>query len=122
MTDERADVQDPAAVAAAYFAAVARRDVDSLRRLFASDAELVAAGTTYRGSGPIAQFYEAGAFTFDDLLPRPGNPEVSGDRVHVVIDLHMGGADHVVADTFQITGGLIRRLEITFLPRRDPEA
>ncbi|HXW34416.1 MAG TPA: nuclear transport factor 2 family protein [Acidimicrobiales bacterium] len=106
---------DPAGVATAYFAAIKGHDADALRRLFAREAELVTGGLSVRGADAIADFYTTGAFTYDDLLPSPRPLEVDGDTVHVVIDLHMGGADHVVADTFRITDGKIQRLEIEFL-------
>jgi hypothetical protein len=110
------DPSDPDAVVESYFTAIRERDGGALRRLFAPEAELVAAGTTVRGTDAIAEFYETGAFGYDDLWPRPGPLEIDGGRVTVVIDLRMGGTDHTVADTFEVSGGKIARLEIAFLP------
>jgi hypothetical protein len=98
-----------------YFTAIRERDANALRRLFAPDGELVTAGTTVRGTDAIAAFYETGAFGYDDLWPRPGPLDIDGDRVTVPIDLRMGGTDHNVVDTFFVSDGRIRRLEIVFL-------
>jgi hypothetical protein len=107
---------DPAAVVARYFTAIRSRDARALRELFDPGAELVTAGTTVKGTDAIAEFYETGAFGYDDLWPNPGPLEVDGRRVTVVIDLRMGGTDHTVADTFEVGAGRIKRLEIAFLP------
>jgi ketosteroid isomerase-like protein len=109
---------DATVVAEAYFAAIAARDPAALSQLFAPDAELVSGDTVTTGRDAIIEFYVNGAFTFEDLLPRPGPLDVDGGRVHVVIELRMAGADHVVADTFHIADNVIRRLEIVF----DPES
>ena len=108
--------RDPAVVVGEYFAAIRARDAGALRTLFAPDAQLVTAGTTLTGSDDIAAFYVTGAFGYDDLWPRPGPLAVDGDRVTVTIDLRMGGTDHTVEDTFWVSEGRIRRLEIEFLP------
>ena len=46
----------PEEVARAYLEPVARRDGEALRRLFASDAELVTTAGTFRGPDEIAGF------------------------------------------------------------------
>lgn len=102
----------PAGVADDYFLAITTRDGDALRRLFAPDAVLNAQGTEYRGGEEIARFYAEGAFGFEDLLPRPGEPRVDGGRVVVGIDLHIAGTDSPVLDTFEIEDGTIRSLVI----------
>ena len=107
---------DPAAVVGRYFAAIRARDGRALRELFDPGAELVTAGTTVKGTDAIADFYETGAFGYDDLWPNPGPLDIDGRRVKVVIDLRMGGTDHTVADTFEVAAGKIQRLEIAFLP------
>jgi uncharacterized protein (TIGR02246 family) len=109
---------EPPAVASAYFAAIEARDANALRDLFAPDAVLLTGGAEFTGRDAIVEFYVNGAFTYEDLSPRPGPLDVDGRRVHVVIDLRMAGADHVVADIFDIADGMIHRLEIVF----DPES
>ncbi len=101
-----------AAVLDAYFTAITARDAEGLRKLFTPDAVLDAQGTEYRGGDAIARFYAEGAFGFDDLLPRPGWPEVEDDRARVEIDLRIGGGHAEVEDVFTLSGSLISRLEI----------
>ena len=120
MTDPGGRAQDPARVVGDYFEAIRGRDGDALRLLFAPDAQLITAGTTLTGTEDIAAFYETGAFEYDDLWPRPRPLDVDGEQVKVLIDLRMGGSDHVVADTFWVSDGRIRRLEIDFLPTGAP--
>jgi len=107
---------EPSAVVGSYFTAIRQRDGAALRKMFAPDAVLVTSGTTISGTDAIADFYETGAFGYDDLWPSPGPLEIDGGRVTVVIDLRMGGTDHTVTDTFEVSEGKIRRLEISFLP------
>ncbi len=102
----------PAAVLDAYFTAVTTRDADALEALFAPDAVLDVEGTVHRGGPAIARFYVLGAFSFDDLLPRPGPLSVDGTTVKVDIDLRIAGEHSTVADVFELDGGRIGRLTI----------
>ncbi len=103
-----------------YFAAVTRQDADALASLFAEDAILVAGGTEMNGRSAVRRFYEEGAFSFDDLLPHPG--EVTGDEEHleVVIDLRLGGSRSQVRDVFSFHKGRIAKLEIVPLTATAP--
>jgi len=101
-----------AGVLDAYFTAITVRDVDGLRSLFTPEAVLDAQGTEYRGNEAIARFYAEGAFGFDDLLPRAGEPVVDADRATVRIDLRIGGGHANVEDVFTMAGDRIDRLEI----------
>jgi predicted TIM-barrel fold metal-dependent hydrolase len=100
------------AVVADYFGAVTMRDARALSQLFASDAVLDAQGTVYRGIHAIVDFYEEGAFRFDDLLPHPGPVITKGDELVVEIDLQLAGTHSAVVDTFQVVDGHIRSLRI----------
>jgi ketosteroid isomerase-like protein len=107
---------DPAAVATRYFDAIRSHDVDGIKAVFAEDAELVSAGGTVTGRDAIADFYASTAFKVDDLSPNPGAFVVDGDRLAVEIDLTMGGAQHRVADFFEIRDGQVQRLVIYMMP------
>jgi ketosteroid isomerase-like protein len=109
-------MSDPAAVARAYFDAIAAHDAGAIRSLFEPDAELVTMAGTVRGADAIAAFYEQNAFNFDDLQPEPGPFVVEGDRVAVEIRLRMNGTVSNVADVFTIVGEGIRRLAVYMGP------
>jgi hypothetical protein len=102
----------PEEVARAYLDAVARRDGSTLRRLFASDAELITAAGTFRGPEEIAGFYEASAFIAGELEPRAGPMLFDAGRVAVEIELHIAGVRLPVADFFTIESGQITRLAV----------
>jgi predicted TIM-barrel fold metal-dependent hydrolase len=104
--------QGVAGIVDSYFTAIVTRDVEALRRLFASDAVLDAQGTIHRGANAIARFYAEGAFGFDDLLPRPGPARIDGDQVTVPIDLRIAGGHSAVEDVFTVVDGRIARLLI----------
>ncbi|HUA96269.1 MAG TPA: amidohydrolase family protein, partial [Acidimicrobiales bacterium] len=104
--------QGVAGVVDAYFTAIVTRDVGALGRLFATDAVLDAQGTIHRGAAAIANFYAAGAFGFDDLLPRPGPVRIEGDRATVGIDLRIAGGHSAVEDVFTVAGSQITHLSI----------
>ncbi len=106
----------PRETATAYFRAIATRDVETIRRLFAPDAELVSMAGTFRGPDEIAEFYAQTAFGFHDLMPHPGPYLVDGERLAVEIELEMGGNRNAVADFFTIRDGLVHRLVIYMGP------
>jgi predicted TIM-barrel fold metal-dependent hydrolase len=101
-----------AGVVDAYFSAITTRDADALRGLFTPDAVLDVEGTVHTGGEAIARFYAEGAFSFEDLLPRPGPLTVGGDRAEVTIDLRIAGAHSQVHDVFTLAGERIAGLEI----------
>lgn len=103
----------PAATVQAYFAAVTMQSPEDLAPLFEPDAELVSGDTHLHGVTEILRFYEHGAFLFQDLLPHPGALETLDDqRIHVPIDLRIGGSHSSLEDLFTFSGDRIRRLEI----------
>ncbi len=110
---------DAAAVARAYFEAIAARDADVITALFAPDAELVTMAGTVRGADAIAAFYRENAFAYDDLKPEPGPFVIDGNRVAVEIRLRMNGRVSLVADLFTIEGDRIRRLGVFLGPNVD---
>jgi predicted TIM-barrel fold metal-dependent hydrolase len=107
----------PSTYVQAYFGAIATKDGAGLRRLFAPDAELVVGETSIPGAEEIARFYERGAFTYEDLLPKPGDVSVdhlSADmaRVRVELEVRMNGTWSPLVDVFEVAEGYIRRLLI----------
>lgn len=99
-------------VAAAYFAAIADRDPDRLRELFADDAELVTPAGRLRGAESIVAFYRDSAFGFDDLQPQVRCYLADGERVAAEIGLRMAGRRTEVADVFTVRDGRIARLAV----------
>jgi predicted TIM-barrel fold metal-dependent hydrolase len=106
----------PRAVVSDYFLSVVTQDAPRLASLFAPDAVLESGDMRLDGVDAITKFYETGPFLFDDLLPRPGPLAVDGQQVTVEIDLHIGGGDSRVLDTFVVAGDKISRLELSSLP------
>ncbi|MGH9025113.1 MAG: nuclear transport factor 2 family protein [Acidimicrobiia bacterium] len=102
-----------------YFEAIRARDVEAIRGLFASDAELCSAFGVVNGADAIATFYADYAFQFDDIWPEPGPLIIAGNRVAVEISLTMAGRTSQVADVFDLTGDKISRLAIYGAIERD---
>lgn len=120
----------PAGIVDAYFRAITLRDGSAIAELFAPHAELHTGGILASisegsvkessecivGADAIREFYERGAFTFDDLLPHPGSFEVTETRVEVPIDLRIAGSHRTVHDIFEVVDDRIQRLDILTLP------
>jgi len=102
----------PAAVADAYFAAIRSHDVDGIKHVFATTAELLTPTGTYVGPENIAQFYAGQAFAAPDLQPQVGPFLIDGNRLAVEIVLQMYGQKSRVADVFEIRDGFIQRLAV----------
>jgi hypothetical protein len=69
--------------------------------------------TRLEGIDAIMGYYARQAFTFDDFRPDPGPLDVTGPRVSVSIDVHLGGQDRTVSDVFEIDGSHITSLRVS---------
>jgi hypothetical protein len=105
--------EGPAAVIHDYFSAVTAHDAALLRSLFSPSATMVVDTTRLEGIDAIMGYYAQQAFTFDDFRPDPGPLEVTGHRVSVSIDVHLGGQDRTVSDVFEIDGRRITSLRVS---------
>ena len=75
-----------------YFTAVTAQEIDLVRALFTPDAVFESGDIRLQGLDAISGYYTSKTFTFDDFRPAPGTPTFDGTRVHVDIDVHLGGA------------------------------
>lgn len=105
-------VEEISEVVAHYFAAVAGRDPDGLRKVFAEDAVLQDPVGIRRGPTEIVSGFVDRFFGSEDFVPEPGPLLIENDRVAVEISLHLGGEVVRLADFFTIADGKITRLDI----------
>jgi SnoaL-like domain len=96
-----------------YFTAVTAQEIDLVRALFTPDAVFESGDVRLQGLDAISGYYASKTFTFDDFRPVPGIPTFDGTRVHVDIDVHMGGAQHSVHDVFETDGRRITALRVS---------
>ncbi len=102
----------PAGIVDDYFAAVTAHDTAMLGELFDTNAVLDVDGEVRRGRDAVLSYYTGHTFTYDDFRPAPGPLRVEGSRVHVAIDVHLGGADSVVHDVFETHGRHITSVRV----------
>ena len=108
----------PESVVRAYFEAVEAGDAQSVRSLFAPDAELSSAAGSVTGADGIGVMYER-AFSTGASRPRPGPLVVDGERIAVQIELETDGGSARLGDFFTISDGRIQRLAIYSLAQSD---
>ena len=108
-------MDDPAAVADAYFPPSPPTTPTPSRRASPTTPSSSTAPTTLEGSEAIGDFYRQ-SITVPDLKPTPGPYVVDGNRLAVEIDLFVAGNRIHVADFFTIENGKITRLVIYGLP------
>ena len=95
-----------------YFTAVTAQEIDLVRALFTDDAVFESGDVRLQGIDAICGYYLDKTFTYDDFRPAPGMPTFEGTRMEVDIDVHLGGADHVVHDVFETDGTRITALRV----------
>jgi uncharacterized protein len=95
-----------------YFAAVTAQEIDLVRALFAPDAVFESGDIRLHGLDAISDYYTSKTFTYDDFRPVPGIPSFDGTRIHVDIDLDLGGARNSVHDLFETDGTRITALHV----------
>jgi uncharacterized protein len=96
-----------------YFTAVTAQEIDLVRALFTPEAVFESGAVRLQGLDAISGYYTSKTFTFDDFRPVPGTPTFDGTRVHVDIDVHLGGADSSVHDVFETDGTRITTLRVS---------
>ncbi len=96
-----------------YFTAVTAQEIDLVRALFTPDAVFESGGIRLQGLDAISGYYTSKTFTFDDFRPVPGAPTIDGTRVHVDIDVDLGGARSSVHDLFETDGTRITALRVS---------
>ena len=82
-------------------------------RCFTPDAVFESGDTRLQGLDAISGYYTSKTFTFDDFRPVPGVPNFDGTRVHVDIDVDLGGAQNSVHDLFETDGTRITALRVS---------
>jgi predicted TIM-barrel fold metal-dependent hydrolase len=96
-----------------YFTAVTAQEIDLVRALFTPDAVFESGDVRLQGLDAISSYYTSKTFTFDDFRPVPGIPIFDGTRVHVDIDVDLGGARSSVHDLFETDGTRITALRVS---------
>jgi len=96
-----------------YFTAVTAQEIDLVRALFTPDAVFESGDVRLQGLDAISGYYASKTFTFDDFRPVPGIPTFDGTRVHVDIDVDMGGVQSSVYDLFETDGTRITALRVS---------
>jgi hypothetical protein len=96
-----------------YFTAVTAQEIDFVRALFTPDAVFESGDVRLQGLDAISGYYASKTFTFDDFRPVPGIPTFDGTRVHVDIDVDMGGVQSSVYDLFETDGTRITALRVS---------
>ena len=84
-----------------YFTAVTAQEIDLVRALFTPDAVFESGDIRLQGLDAISGYYTSKTFTFDDFRPVPGIPTFDGTRIHVDIDVDLGGAQSSVHDVLR---------------------
>ena len=95
-----------------YFTAVTAQEIDLVRALFTDDAVFESGDVRLQGLDAICGYYLDKTFTYEDFRPAPRTPTFEGTRMEVDIDVHLGGADHVVHDVFETDGTRITALRV----------
>ena len=98
---------------ARYAEAASSRDAEQYAGLFTPDAVFESGDVRLQGLDAISGYYTSKTFTFDDFRPVPGIPIFDGTRVHVDIDVDLGGARSSVHDLFETDGTRITALRVS---------
>ncbi len=96
-----------------YFTAVTAQEIDLVRALFTPDAVFESGEVRLQGLDAISGYYTSKTFTFDDFRPVPGVPIFDGTRIHVDIEVDLGGVRSSVHDLFETDGTRITALRVS---------